>query len=88
MFKEFNEYRKSHLTGEDCNSPLMMTRSKDRKNKGLLRDDSCLKFKMKENVMTGRTDESGETIDEIDSPAAIKQRVVKVNESRFKRVNQ
>ena len=37
--------------------------------------------------MTGRTDESGETIDEIDSPAAIKQRVVKVNESRFKRFN-
>jgi hypothetical protein len=42
---------------------------------------------MKENVMTGRTDESGETIDEIDSPAVIKQRAVKVNESRFKRYN-
>jgi len=29
--------------------------------------------------MTGRTDESGENIDEIDSPAVIKQRVVKIN---------
>lgn len=88
MFKEFTEYRKSHLaSNEECNSPLMLTKNKERKVKGLLRDDSCLKFKMKENLMTGRTDESGETIDEIDSPAAIKQRVVKVNESRFKRFN-
>jgi hypothetical protein len=87
MFKDFTEYRKSHLMSEECNSPLMMSKNKDRKNKGLTRDDSCLKFKMKENVMTGRTDESGETIDEIDSPAVIKQRAVKVNESRFKRYN-
>jgi hypothetical protein len=87
MFKDFTEYRKSHLMGEECNSPLMMSKNRDRKNKGLTRDDSCLKFKMKENVMTGRTDESGETIDEIDSPAVIKQRAVKVNESRFKRYN-
>jgi serine/threonine protein kinase len=86
MFKEFTEYRKSHLS-EECNSPLMMTKNRERKNKGLVRDDSCLKFKMKENIMTGRTDESGETIEEIDSPAAIKQKVVKVNESRFKRLN-
>lgn len=76
------------MGGEDCNSPLMTSKNRERKNRGLLRDDSCLKFKMKENLMTGRTDESGETIDEIDSPAAIKQRVVKVNESRFKRFNQ
>lgn len=40
----------------------MMSKNKERKNKGLLRDDSCLKFKMKENVMTGRTDESGDMI--------------------------
>lgn len=86
MFKEFTEYRKSHLA-EECNSPLMLTKNKERKNKGLVRDDSCLKFKMKENIMTGRTDESGETIEEIDSPAAIKQKVVKANESRFKRLN-
>ena len=38
----------------------MLTKNKDRKVKGLLRDDSCLKFKMKENLMTGRTDESGD----------------------------
>jgi hypothetical protein len=41
----------------------MMTKNKERKNKPLLRDDSCLKFKMKENVMTGRTDENSETIE-------------------------
>lgn len=34
---------------------------------------------MKQNLMTGRTDESGQTIEEIDSPAAIKQKIVKVN---------
>lgn len=57
MFKEFTEYRKSHLaSSEECNSPLMLTKNKERKVKGLLRDDSCLKFKMKENLMTGRTD--------------------------------
>jgi hypothetical protein len=56
--------RKSLLINtEECNSPLMLTRNKDRKVKGLLRDDSCLKFKMKENVMTGKTDESGESIE-------------------------
>jgi hypothetical protein len=42
---------------------------------------------MRENVMTGRTDESSELIDEIDSPAVIKQKAVRVNESRFKRMN-
>jgi serine/threonine protein kinase len=63
MFKDFTEYRKSHLSSEECNSPLMLTKNKERKNKGLTRDDSCLKFKMKENVMTGRTDEPGDTIE-------------------------
>jgi hypothetical protein len=65
----------------------MMTKNDDRKKKMLLRDDSCLKFKMKENVMTGRPDESGEMIEEISSPAAIKNKAVKINESRFKRVS-
>lgn len=51
-----------------------MTKNKDRKAKGLTRDDSCLKFKMRENVMTGRVDENSDTIEEIDSPANIKQR--------------
>ncbi len=59
LFKEFTENRRSTIIcTEECNSPLMTTKNKDRKNKGLLRDDSCLKFKMKENLMTGRTDES------------------------------
>jgi hypothetical protein len=85
MFKDFTEYRKSHLLNEECNSPLMLTKNKDRKNKGLTREDSCLKFKMKENLMTGRTDEPGDSIESFDSPAAIKQKVVKVPESRFKK---
>ncbi len=41
----------------------MMTKNNARKNQGLLRDDSCLKFKMKENLLTGKTDESGETVE-------------------------
>lgn len=48
---------------EQCDSPLMMTKNKERKNKGLTRDDSCLKFKMKENVMTGRIDENADTLE-------------------------
>ena len=55
LFKEFVEQRRSTLMTEECQSPLMISKNKDRKNKGLTRDDSCLKFKMKENVMTGRT---------------------------------
>jgi hypothetical protein len=43
------------MSADECNSPLMTSKNRDRKNKGLTRDDSCLKFKMKENVMTGRT---------------------------------
>jgi len=34
----------------------MTSKNRDRKNRGLTRDDSCLKFKMKENIMTGHTD--------------------------------
>lgn len=44
-----------------------MTKNKAGKNSQLLRDDSCLKFKTKENILRGRTDNS-ETVDEIDSP--------------------
>jgi len=64
----------------------MMSKNRERKNKGLVRDDSCLKFKMKESVMTGRTDENADTIEEIESPAIIKQNKFKPVESRFKKV--
>lgn len=65
----------------------MMTKNNARKNPGLLRDDSCLKFKMKENLLTGRTDQAGETVDEIDSPGIKKRPLVKGGvESRFKKM--
>ena len=54
-----------------------MSKDRDRKNKGLVRDDSCLKFKMKESVMTGRTDENGNSVETFDSPAVIKQKIHK-----------
>jgi serine/threonine protein kinase len=68
MFAEFNRERssiqkESILLKEEvvaeCQSPLMMTKNNARKHPGLLRDDSCLKFKMKENLLTGRTDQNG-----------------------------
>ena len=60
LFKDWTEQRRSTLIQmEECNSPLMMTKNNERKKKVVLRDDSCLKFKMKENLLTGRTDESG-----------------------------
>jgi len=37
---------KEEITNE-CQSPLMITKNNARKQPGLLRDDSCLKFKMK-----------------------------------------
>jgi hypothetical protein len=83
--------RESGVMKEDivteCQSPLMMTKNNARKHPGLLRDDSCLKFKMKENLLTGRTDQNGETVDEIDSPG-IKKRPIPKNgvESRFKKL--
>ena len=40
-------------TSIECNSPLMLTRNATRKA-APLRDDSCLKFKMKETILTGR----------------------------------
>jgi serine/threonine protein kinase len=57
MFAEFNKERnslharESNLPKEDvsfeCQSPLMTTKNNSRKNPSLLREDSCLKFKMK-----------------------------------------
>ena len=73
-------------TGE-CDSPLMTTKNQARKE-GRLREDSCLKFKMKENIAIGKGEESGETIEHIDSPAVIAKRGPKNQESRFKRMVQ
>ena len=70
-----------------CDSPLMTTKNNSRKNPANLRDDSCLKFKMKENIMTGRVDENQESIDAIDSPALIKNKAKLANQSRFKQMN-
>lgn len=38
-------------------SPLMTSADPKRKRPELLKDDSCLKFKMKESVMNGRVEE-------------------------------
>jgi hypothetical protein len=78
-------------TSMECDSPLMTTKNKERKNPALLRDDSCLKFKMKENLMTGNTDE-GDSVNEINSPLLKKSANTGVTctkgpESRFKRMN-
>lgn len=71
-----------------CNSPLMTSANPFRKNnQEPLKDDSCIKFKMKENVMTGKID-SSETTDSVDSPL-LKKNMLKNNngqvlkESRF-----
>jgi hypothetical protein len=68
----------------------MTTKNKERKNPALLRDDSCLKFKMKENLMTGKTDE-GDSVNEINSPLLKKNgngvACTKGPESRFKRMS-
>jgi len=69
----------------ECESPLMMTRNHARKNPNNLRNDSCLKFKMKENLMSGRTDQ-GEGESEIDSPMLLKAIGGKNGQSRFKRL--
>jgi hypothetical protein len=39
-----------------CNSPLMTSANPLRKHGEMLKDDSCLKFKMKESVLTGKTE--------------------------------
>lgn len=70
----------------------MTTKNKERKNPALLRDDSCLKFKMKENLLTGKADE-GDSVNEINSPLLKKSSVTtamsgtKGPESRFKRMS-
>ena len=64
----------------------MMTRNQARKQGARLRDDSCLKFKMKENILLGKGEESGETIEQIDSPAVLTKKGPTVHESRFKRL--
>jgi hypothetical protein len=65
------------------NSPLMTSANPLRKHGDMLKDDSCLKFKMKESILTGNTEEfeSGA----IDSPALKKSMLVGANhkESRF-----
>lgn len=65
----------------------MTTKNKERKNPALLRDDSCLKFKMKENLLTGKADQ-GDSVNEINSPL-LKKTVngTKGHESRFKKMN-
>ena len=40
----------------ECDSPLMTTKNQTRKQ-GRLRDDSCLKFKMKENINLSKPEE-------------------------------
>lgn len=66
-----------------CDSPLMTTSNPFRRVAEPLKEDSCLKFKMKESVMTGKMDEYENS--SIDSPTLKKsssqQPVYK--ESRF-----
>jgi hypothetical protein len=49
-----------------CDSPLMTSSNPFRRQAEPLVDDSCLKFKMKESVMTGKTEEYENST--IDSP--------------------
>lgn len=64
-----------------CNSPLMTSADPKRKRPELLKDDSCLKFKMKESVMNGRTEECESST--LDSPMIKKSLAVQHKESRF-----
>ncbi len=57
----------------------MTTKNQARKQGGRLREDSCLKFKMKENINMGRAEDSGETIEQIDSPAVVGKKSSKVH---------
>jgi hypothetical protein len=66
-------------------SPLMTSSNPIRKQNPLLKDDSCVKFKMKENIMTGKTEA-------VDSTGTFSPQLAKkvsgftgvVKESRFK----
>jgi hypothetical protein len=62
----------------------MTTANPLRKNNpgGLLKDDSCLKFKMKDSIMTGKT-ETYDSHDSIDSPNIKKSMALQAKESRF-----
>ena len=64
----------------------MLTKNNERKSKGLTREDSCLKFKMKESVMTGGN--SCNSSNSISSPAGSPKLIKKESkamESRFKK---
>jgi hypothetical protein len=50
----YEQVGKDKKVSIECSSPLMLTKNSSRKAQGLLREDSCLKFKMREAVMTGR----------------------------------
>jgi hypothetical protein len=68
--------------GGECNSPLMTTADPKRKKPELLKDDSCLKFKMKECIMTGKTDKEEES-SFADSPNLKKSMGGPAGQSRF-----
>jgi hypothetical protein len=66
-----------------ANSPLMTSANPLKRNPALLKDDSCLKFKMKETLLTGKMD-GYESQDSMDSPQLRKNMVVnQPKESRF-----
>jgi|JI6StandDraft_1071083.scaffolds.fasta_scaffold03488_1 serine/threonine protein kinase len=68
-----------------ANSPLMTSANPLKRNPGLLKDDSCLKFKMKETLMTGKMEGGYDSQDSIDSPQ-LKKNMLSSNqpkESRF-----
>lgn len=67
------------------NSPLMTSTNPLKKNPALLKDDSCLKFKMKETLMTGKTEGGYDSQDSMDSPQLRKNMmaVSQPKESRF-----
>lgn len=65
-------------------SPLMTSSNPLKRNPGLLKDDSCLKFKMKETLMTGKTDTYEDSQNSIDSPQLKKNIAIsQPKESRF-----
>lgn len=68
----------------------MLSNNPARKVPAFLREDSCLKFKMKENVLTGRTDQQDSSVNEINSPE-LKSKSSKIGVvgplSRFKKAS-
>jgi hypothetical protein len=53
----------------------MLTKNINRKQQGLLKDDSCLKFKMKENVIAGKLNEEGKEVTTFNTPVLLKPAV-------------